>query len=198
MAQAHTLGQLRQLYRIYKLVSDNAHGNITGFTGSLNVTSVFRVLNALNISGQGRRLFDCGAADGKVLAVALIMGSDGTHGFELPENSANWFIFQSVLNRITPLFGLNLQAIQHTRLEFSDIANVRTICLHSCIQGFIFIDCRSRCSLLDLRVSFPSGLEWSTISKLKFCDFVQLVPLLMESLFFATENGRARKKVRLQ
>ena len=125
MTHAHTLGQLRQLYRIYRLVSDNAHGNVTGLSGSLNVTSLFSVLTALNITGQGRRLLDCGAADGKVLAVALIMGSEGPHGYELPENSANGFIFQCVLNRITPRFGLNLLALQHTHLEFSDIANVR-------------------------------------------------------------------------
>ena len=66
MAQAHTWEQLQQLYRIYKLVSDNAHGNIKGFTGSLTYSCLMQVLNALNITGQGRRIFDCGAADGKV------------------------------------------------------------------------------------------------------------------------------------
>ncbi|MCE2823765.1 MAG: hypothetical protein LW693_15270, partial [Saprospiraceae bacterium] len=79
----NTKEQLRQLYRIYSLVSDNAHGNTKGVTGSLNYSSLLLVLKALNITGQGRRLFDCGAADGKVLAAALILGSEGAHGYEL-------------------------------------------------------------------------------------------------------------------
>ena len=123
----HSREQFRQLYRIYSLISDNAHGNVTGLTGSLNFSCLLRVLNALNISGQGRRLIDGGAADGKVLAAALILGSDGAHGFELPENSANRFIFQSVLTRIVPLFNLNPQALQRTHLQFSDIASVRLV-----------------------------------------------------------------------
>ena len=94
MAQANIRNQLRQMYRIYKLISDNAHGNIKGLTGSLTSSCLLDVLNALHVTGQGRRIFDCGAADGKVLAAALILGSEGAHGFELPENAANRFIFQ--------------------------------------------------------------------------------------------------------
>jgi hypothetical protein len=36
----NTKEQLRQLYRIYSLVSDNAHGNTKGVTGSLNYSSL--------------------------------------------------------------------------------------------------------------------------------------------------------------
>ncbi len=127
------------------------------------------------------------------------MGSEGPHGYELPENSANGFIFQCILNRITPLFGLNLLALQHTRLEFSDIANVRkqVILAHieRTLKNSIPCDYRSIRSVLDFRVFSPSGLEWSSISKSKYCDSVQPVLLLMESPFFATENGQIRKKV---
>ena len=134
MAQANIRNQLRQMYRIYKLISDNAHGNIKGLTGSLTSSCLLDVLNALHVTGQGRRIFDCGAADGKVLAAALILGSEGAHGFELPENAANRFIFQSVLNRIIPLFDLNQHALQRTHLQFTDISNVS-----SCSVFFAYI-----------------------------------------------------------
>jgi hypothetical protein len=129
----NTKEQLRQLYRIYSLVSDNAHGNTKGLTGSLNYSSLLLVLRALNITGQGRRLFDCGAADGKVLAAALILGSEGAHGYELPENSSNRYIFQSVMNRIAAHFELNRQAIDRTHLEFSDIKNVSNFSEQICM-----------------------------------------------------------------
>ena len=134
MAQANIRDQLRQMYRIYKLISDNAHGNIKGLTGSLTSSCLLDVLNALHVTGQGRRIFDCGAADGRVLAAALILGSEGAHGFELPENAANRFIFQSVLNRIIPLFDLNQHALQRTHLQFTDISNVS-----SCSVFFAYI-----------------------------------------------------------
>jgi hypothetical protein len=80
-----------------------------------------------------------GAADGKVLAAALILGSEGAHDYELPEIFSNRYIFQSVMNRIAAHFELNRQAIDQIHLEFSDVRNVGNILEQICMLFHVLI-----------------------------------------------------------
>ena len=195
MAQANIRDQLRQMYRIYKLISDNAHGNIKGLTGSLTSSCLLDVLNALHVTGQGRRIFDCGAADGKVLAAALILGSEGAHGFELPENAANRFIFQSVLNRIVPVRFESTCTSTYPSAVHRYFKCELMFCI---FRIYIILKpfwCRSGLSLMVLQVFILFGLAWSTLIKSKFFVFVQPVIRLMEWRFSETENGNHLKKV---
>ena len=66
---------------------------------------------------------DCGAGDGKIMAAA-IMGASAVHGFELPQNNANKFIFDAAMQRIVTDKCFNQPSLHHAHLEMTDIAMV--------------------------------------------------------------------------
>ena len=89
----------QSVYRIFKSSSDGIHGNTRGFHGSLTAHSVQKVFNAVDV--YGRSFMDIGFGTGVVLAAALASGASKAHGFELPENRANQYIFQAAMRKIS-------------------------------------------------------------------------------------------------
>jgi 2-polyprenyl-3-methyl-5-hydroxy-6-metoxy-1,4-benzoquinol methylase len=75
------LQRTKVIYRTFRRISDNAHGNTTGISGSLTPDSLKTVLRAADVFGS--RFLDIGAADGKAMAAALASGAFSVHGFEL-------------------------------------------------------------------------------------------------------------------
>jgi 16S rRNA G966 N2-methylase RsmD len=101
-------------------MSDGAHGNTTGFHGSLTPHSVFKIFKAIDVFG--RSFADLGAGNGVVLSAALSNGASKAHGFELPENKANRYIFKAAMAQMTKIFGSRAPA----DLEFKNVEKVET------------------------------------------------------------------------
>ena len=106
------------VYRIFKSSSDGIHGNTRGFHGSLTAHSIQKVFNAVDV--YGRSFMDIGFGTGIVLAAALASGASKAHGFELPENRANQYIFQAAMRKICEVPDFSRRAL----LNFNDIAKV--------------------------------------------------------------------------
>jgi hypothetical protein len=62
---------------VFKKVSDGAHGNTRGISGSLTPCSLFKVLSAVDV--YGRNILDIGAGTSVVLAAALTSGASKAH-----------------------------------------------------------------------------------------------------------------------
>lgn len=112
----------RSIYRTYRKISDNAHGNVKGVSGSLTPDSLYKVMTVANVYGSN--FMDIGAGDGKPIAAAMVSGAKTAHGFELPENRANAFIFKAAMSRIAKSMFPNLSVLSCARLDFQDIEQV--------------------------------------------------------------------------
>ena len=113
---------VRSIYRTFRKISDNAHGNVKGVSGCLTPGSLHKVLTVANVYGSN--FMDIGAGDGKPIAAALVSGAKTAHGFELPENRANAFIFNAAMSRIAMSMFPNLSVLSCARLDFQDIEQV--------------------------------------------------------------------------
>ena len=101
---------------MFNKISDGAHGNTSGFHGSLTPHSMWKVFKAMDVFG--RSFADIGAGNGILLSAAVSNGAGNAHGYELPENKANRYIFKAAMARMTK--------ISHARanLEFKNVEKV--------------------------------------------------------------------------
>jgi hypothetical protein len=65
---------VRSIYRTFRKISDNAHGNVKGVSGCLTPGSLHKVLSVANVYGSN--FMDIGAGDGKPIAAALVSGAN--------------------------------------------------------------------------------------------------------------------------
>jgi hypothetical protein len=86
------LEKTKTVVRMFKTVSDGTHANTRGFHGSLTAHSLQKLFH--EIDPYGRIFLDVGFGTGVVLAAALTSGASKVHGFELPGNEANQYIFK--------------------------------------------------------------------------------------------------------
>jgi ribosomal protein L11 methylase PrmA len=117
-----SLEHTKTVLRVFKRVSDGAHGNTRGIHGSLTPCSLHKVLSAIDV--YGRNIMDLGAGTGVVLAAALTNGASKVHGIELPENQANQYIFNAAMRQISRNFIEIPSLSRRTLLEFNDIEKV--------------------------------------------------------------------------
>jgi hypothetical protein len=116
------LEKTQSVYRLFTRASDGCHGNTRGFHGSLTAHSVQKILNAVDVFGKN--FMDIGFGNGVVLAAALTSGASKAHGFELPENQANQYIFQAAMRKIIKKVCLIPDFSRRAFLNFNDIAKV--------------------------------------------------------------------------
>ena len=122
------LQRIRTIYRKFRSVADNAHGNTIGVSGSLTPDSLHKVLQIAKVFGS--HFLDIGAGDGRPMAAAMASGASSVHGYELPQNQANAFIFNAAMRQIThSLFSIPSYD-SRVRLEFEDIEQVLTCSFH--------------------------------------------------------------------
>ena len=122
LAEMIGLGYTKRVHRIFKRVSDGAHGNTRGFHGSLTAFSLQKVLNTVDVSGK--KFMDLGFGTGVVLAAALTSGASIACGYELPENQANQMIFHAAIRKILNEEIYIPEVNRRVFLEFNDIAKV--------------------------------------------------------------------------
>ena len=84
--------------------------------------SLQKVLNEVDV--YERNFVDIGFGTGVVLAAALISGASKAHGFELPENRANQYIFQAAMRKISKELCEVPDFSRRALLNFNDIAKV--------------------------------------------------------------------------
>ena len=114
------LEYIKRVHRIFKRVSDGAHGNTRGFHGTLTACSLQKVFHAVDVYGSN--FVDIGFGTGVVLAAALTNGASQACGFELPENQANRLIFHAAMRRISNIYTPEFSG--RAVLEFNDIVKV--------------------------------------------------------------------------
>ncbi len=112
---------IKKVSSLFKKICDGAHGNTSGFHGSLTPHSTWKILEALDVFG--RSFADIGAGNGIFLSAALSNGASKAHGFELPGNEANRYIFKAAIARMTKIFSSRA----HADLEFKNIEKVETV-----------------------------------------------------------------------
>ena len=119
---------------MFKTVAGGAHGNTRGFNGSLTAGSLQKIFHAVDPS---RKIFlDIGFGTGVVLAAALAAGASKAHGYELPGNQANRFIFQAAMTRWSKQYFYNLNLSNQALLEFSDVEEVSQMLNASMFYGY--------------------------------------------------------------
>ena len=116
------LEHTKSVFRMFKKVSDGAHGNTRGIHGSLTPCSFHKVLSAVDV--YGKKILDLGAGNGVVLAAALTCGASKVHGIELPENRANQYIFHAAMRQISRSLIEIPNLPRRALLEFNDIDEV--------------------------------------------------------------------------
>jgi len=119
------LVRIKKVCSLFKKTSDGAHGNTSGFHGSLTPHSTWKIFEALDVFG--RSFADLGAGNGVLLSAALSNGASKAYGFELPENKANRYIFKAAMARMTKVFSSRARA----HLEFKNVEKVETVELSS-------------------------------------------------------------------
>ena len=109
---------IKKVYSLFHKISDGAHGNTSGFHGSLTPHSMWKVFQAMDVFG--RSFADIGAGNGILLSAALTIGAGNAHGYELPENKANRYIFKAAMARMTKILSSRARA----DLEFKNVEKV--------------------------------------------------------------------------
>jgi hypothetical protein len=109
---------IEKVYSLFNKISDGVHGNTSGFHGSLTPHSMWKVFQAMDVFG--RSFADIGAGNGILLSAALTIGAGNAHGYELPENKANRYIFKAAMARMTKILSSRARA----DLEFKNVEKV--------------------------------------------------------------------------
>ena len=109
---------IKKVYCLFKKISDGAHGNTSGFHGSLTPHSMWKIFQEIDVFGSS--FADIGAGNGILLYAALINGAGNAHGYELPENKANRYIFKAAMARMTKILSSRARA----ELEFKNVEKV--------------------------------------------------------------------------
>ena len=109
---------IKKVYSLFKKISDGAHGNTSGFHGSLTPHSMWKIFQEIDVFGSS--FADIGAGNGILLYAALINGAGDAHGYELPENKANRYIFKAAMARMTKILSSRARA----ELEFKNVEKV--------------------------------------------------------------------------
>jgi hypothetical protein len=109
---------IKKVYSLFKKISDGAHGNTSGFHGSLTPHSMWKIFQEIDVFGSS--FADIGAGNGILLYAALINGAGNAHGYELPENKANRYIFKAAMARMTKILSSRARA----ELEFKNVEKV--------------------------------------------------------------------------
>ncbi len=109
---------IKKVYSLFKKISDGAHGNTSGFHGSLTPHSMWKIFQEIDVFGSS--FADIGAGNGILLYAALINGAGNAHGYELPENKANRYIFKAAMARMTKILSSRTRA----ELEFKNVEKV--------------------------------------------------------------------------
>ncbi len=104
------------------MISDNAHGNVKGISGSLTPGSLNKVFRDANVFGS--KFLDVGAGNGRAMAAAYGSGASSVYGFELPDNQANAFIFEAAMRKIAQCRFFKSSTLHRARLDFTDIEKV--------------------------------------------------------------------------
>jgi predicted RNA methylase len=79
--------RVNAVYRLMKKCGDGADGGVLGVYGSVNASSLVKILKSIH--AHGHILVDLGAGDGRVMLAAMAVGADTALGFELPENTSS-------------------------------------------------------------------------------------------------------------
>ena len=166
--------RIKKVCSLFKKISDGAHGNTSGFHGSLTPHSMWKVFQAMDVFG--RSFADLGAGNGILLSAALANGASKAHGFELPENKANRYIFEAATARMTKVFSSRARA----HLEFKNIEKVEAVELSLKYSSNSLFLWKTKFSVLNRyrrchvepSASFPSGMGCTLIAKFMFCTFV--------------------------
>ena len=85
------LEHTKSVFRMFKKVSDGAHGNTRGIHGSLTPCSLHKVLSSVDV--YGRNFLDLGSGTGVVLATALTCGTSKVHGKDPAKEKQPGFSF---------------------------------------------------------------------------------------------------------
>ena len=109
---------IKKVYSLFKKISDGAHGNTSGFHGSLTPHSIWKIFQEMDVFGSS--FADIGAGNGILLYATLINGAGNAHGYELPENKANRYIFKAAMARMTKILSSRARA----ELEFKNVEKV--------------------------------------------------------------------------
>ncbi len=109
---------IKKVYSLFKKISDGAHGNTSGFHGSLTPHSMWNFFQEIDVFGSS--FADIGAGNGILLYAALINGAGNAHGYELLENKANRYIFKAAMARMTKILSSRARA----ELEFKNVEKV--------------------------------------------------------------------------
>jgi predicted RNA methylase len=123
----NALQKTQSVVRMFKAAAGGAHGNTRGFHGSLTAFSLQKILSA--VDPFGKSFVDIGFGTGVVLAAALAAGASKAHGYELPGNEANRYIFQAAMKRWSKQHFYNNDLSRQAVLEFNDVEEVF---IHKC------------------------------------------------------------------
>ena len=147
--------RFRVIYHVFRKVSDNAHGNVKGVSGSLTPGSLHKVLTDADVFGL--KFLDIGAGDGRAIAAALASGASSASGFELPDNQATAFIFEAAMRKIeqSMLFTSSTMCRRRARLDFTDIEQVQPDFFDQLLSNAFSNPCYSVWQVNDL----PAGTE---------------------------------------
>lgn len=121
----------KSVVRMFKTVAGGAHGNTRGFHGTLTAGSLQKIFNA--VDPFGKFFLDIGFGTGVVLAAALAAGASKAHGYELPGNQANAYIFQAAMKRWSKQHFHNIDLSRQALLKFNDVEEVL---LYNCVSMF--------------------------------------------------------------
>ena len=94
----HRIRMVQSIYRTFRRISDSAHGNVKGISGSLTPRSLHKVQAVADVYCVN--FMDIGAGDRKPMAAAIACGASSAYGLELQENRANKFIFKAAMSRM--------------------------------------------------------------------------------------------------
>ncbi len=179
----------KSVVRMFKKVSDGAHGNTQGIHGSLTPCSLHKVLSAINVCG--RNVLDLGAGTGVVLAAALTSGASKVHGIELPKNQANQHIFHAAMRQISKTLIDFPNLSRRALLEFNDIEEVFLASYTNCSSkhdSFSEIDRFFRCQV-EPRQYTHFGTECTFRPKFTFLTYVPAANPWIALSFSAIKTG---------
>ena len=164
---ADRLKRFNDIYRTFRSVSDNTHGNVEGVSGSLTPGSFFRIFKVADVFGSN--YVDIGSGEGKTMAAALAEGASSVQGFELPQNKANNLIYEAAMKRIERKFHSRL--LPRSTMTFMNIEKVLSFHVIAKYDSNPFLF-RSIAYRRAPKLFTVSGMECRTLRKFTSWSFV--------------------------